>query len=96
MEATIGAVWNAQANNPYYRITELVLPASSSTGLQRLEFQTIFLPHTAGRLRLKCEGQHRDIEIVAGQPIRFESGIECEMLNTNEGTELRFTVMESK
>lgn len=96
MEPTTGAVWNAQADNPYYRMTELILPAASSTGLQRLEFETIFLPHTTGRLRVKCEGRERDTRIIAGEPIRFESGVACEMLNTTNGAELRFTVMESK
>ncbi|WP_283805363.1 NnrS family protein [Nitrobacter hamburgensis] len=45
--ATTGAVWNAQANNSHYRITELVLPSLTSAGLRRFEFRTAFLPHTA-------------------------------------------------
>jgi hypothetical protein len=90
-----GAVWNARANNPYYRITELVLPASTSTGLQRFEFKTTFLPHAKGRLLVKSQVQERDTQIIADRVIEFESGTECEIVNTGD-QELRFTVMEYK
>jgi hypothetical protein len=89
------AVWNAQANNPYYRITELVLPALRSAGLQRFEFKTTFLPHKAGQLLIKSQGQERYIEIIAGRLGEFESGTESEIVNTTD-RELRFTVMEFK
>jgi hypothetical protein len=95
MDATTGAVWNPRADNPYYRITELVLPALTSTGLQRFYFKATFLPHTAGHLRIKSEGQERDTEIVAGRLIEFASGTESEIVNTTN-QELRFTVMEFK
>ena len=67
-----GAVWNARANNPYYRISELVLAASTSAGLQRFEFKTTFLPHTAGHLLLKSQDQGRDTQIIADRVIEFE------------------------
>jgi hypothetical protein len=90
-----GAVWKAQANNPYYRLTELMLPASTSTGLRQFEFKTTFLPHKAGRIVIKSQAQERHTEIFAGRVIEFASGTECEIANaTNQ--ELRFTVMESK
>jgi hypothetical protein len=95
MEATTGAVWNAQANNSHYRITELVLPSSTSVGLRRFEFKTAFLPHTAGRLLLKSQGQERDMEVIAGRLIEFENGTEYEIVNGTD-QELRFTVMEIK
>ena len=95
MDAKTGAVWNPQANNPYYRITELVLPASTSTGLQRFDFKVTFLPHTAGHVRMKSEGQERDTEVIAGRLIEFESGTKSEIVNTTN-QELRFTVMEFK
>jgi hypothetical protein len=92
---TIEAVWNAQANNPYYRIRELVLPASTSTRLPPFEFETTFLPHTAGQLVVKSQGQERDMKLVAGQPIEFASGTESQIVNMNE-QELRLTVTEYK
>lgn len=95
MEATTGAVWNAQANNSHYRITELVLPSLTSAGLRRFEFRTTFLPHTAGRLLLKSQGQERDTEVIAGCVIEFENGTESEIVNATD-QELRFTVMEVK
>jgi hypothetical protein len=95
MDAKTGAVWNPRANNPYYRITELVLPASTSTGLQRFDFKVTFLPHTQGHVRMKSEGQERDMEIIAGRLIEFESGTKSEIVNTTN-QELRFTVMEFK
>jgi hypothetical protein len=90
-----GVVWNARANNPYYRIKELVLPASTSAGLQRFEFKTIFLPHAKGRLLVKSQAQERDTQIIADRVIEFERGTECEIVNTGD-QELRFTVMEYK
>jgi len=90
-----GAVWNARANNPYYRITELVLPASTSTGLQRFEFETTFLPHAKGRLLVKSQAQERDTQINANQVIEFEGGTKFEIVNTGD-LELRFTIMEYK
>lgn len=95
MGATTGAVWNAQANNPSYRITELVLPALTSTGLQRFKFKTTFLPHTAGHILVKSQGQERHTELIAGRVIELESGTDCEIVNTTD-QELRFTVMEVK
>jgi hypothetical protein len=95
MGSTTGAVWNARANNPYYRITELILPARTSAGLQRFEFKTTFLPHTAGQLLVKSQGQERSTEIIRDQIIEFTSGTECEIVNTAKH-ELRFTVMEYK
>jgi hypothetical protein len=95
MGATTQATWNAQANNPYYRIIELVLPALTSTGLRRFEFETTLLPHTGGRLLVRSDGQERHTKIIAGRPIEFESGTENEIVNTTE-QELRFTVMEFK
>jgi hypothetical protein len=95
MLMTTGAIWNAQANNPYYRITELVLPASTSTGLQPFEFTTTFLPHTAGQLLVKNQGQERDMKVVAGKPIEFDGGIASEIVN-NTDQELTFTVTEFK
>lgn len=89
------AVWSPQANNQYYRITELILPASESTGLLRFEFRTIFLPHAAGRLLFKSQGQERLAEVIAGRPIEFESGTESDILNPTD-RELRFSVMQSK
>lgn len=89
------AVWNAQANNPYYRITELILPASKSTALKRFEFKTTFLPHTAGQLLFKMHGRERNAEIIVGRPIEFLSGTESEIVNTSDH-ELRFTVIEFK
>jgi hypothetical protein len=95
MGATTQAVWNAQANNPYYRVRELTLPALTSTVLQRFEFRTTFPPHTTGHLLLKSQGQERDTEIITGRLIEFESGTECELVNTTD-QELSFTVMEFK
>jgi hypothetical protein len=95
MGATTQAVWNAQANNPYYRIIELVLPALASTGLRRFEFKTTLLPHTGGQLLVKRQGQERHTEIIAGRLIEFESGTESKIVNTTN-QELRFTVMEIK
>jgi hypothetical protein len=95
MRATTTAVWNARANNPYYRITEMVLPACKSTARRRFEFKTTFLPHTAGQLLIKCQSQEQNTEITAGRLIEFESGTECEMVN-NTDHELVFTVMEFK
>jgi hypothetical protein len=95
MGATTGAVWNPQANNSHYRITELTLPALTSAGVQRFEFQTTFLPHTAGQLLIRSQGQERDTEINAGRQIEFESGTASEIVNTTD-QELKFTVMESK
>ena len=95
MGATTGAVWNAQANNPYYRITELVLPALTSAGLQRFDFKTTFLPHTPGQLLVRSQGQERHRKIIAGRLIEFESGTESEIVSTTD-QELRFTVMEFK
>ena len=95
MGAAIGGVWSAQANNPYYRIRELMLPAMTSTGLQRFEFKTIFVPHMAGQILAKSRGQERNTEIIGGKAIEFESGTELEMVNRTD-QELRFTVMESK
>lgn len=89
------AVWNAQANNPYYRITELILPALASTGLQRFEFKTTLLPHTAGQILFKSQCQERQREIIAGRPIEFESETESEIVNTTDH-EIGFTVMEFK
>jgi hypothetical protein len=95
MEARIGTAWSAQANNPYYRIRELTLPALTSTGQQRFDFKTTFLPHAASRVLVKSKGQQRDTEIIVGQQLEFESGAESEIVNlTNQ--ELRFTVMEFK
>ena len=95
MKTGIGAVWNAQANNPYYRIRELTLPALTSTGLQRLEFKTTFLSHTAGRLLIKSQDKEQDRHIVPGQTIEFETGVEGEVVNMTD-RELRFTVTEFK
>jgi hypothetical protein len=95
MGATTGAIWKAQGDNPYYRIRELVLPASATAGLQRFEFKTTFLAHTPGQLLLKREGQERHTEVTAGRLIEFESGTESEIVNTTN-QELRFTVMEIK
>jgi hypothetical protein len=95
MGETTGAVWNAQANNPYYRIRDLTLPALTSTGLQRFEFKTTFLAHTAGQLLVKSLDQERNSEFIAGQLIEFESGTESEIVNTTD-QELRFTVTEFK
>jgi hypothetical protein len=95
MDATIGVVWNAQANNSHYRIAELILPALTSAGVQRFEFKTTFLPHTAGELLIRSQGQERNTEIIPGRQIEFESGTESEIVNTTD-QELRFTVMESK
>ena len=90
-----GAVWNARANNPYYRITELVLPPSTSAGLQSSEFTMTLLPHRAGRLLVKRQAQERDTQIHANQVIEFEGGTEFEIVNTGD-LELRFTIMEYK
>jgi hypothetical protein len=90
-----GAVWTARANNPYYRLTELLLPASTSAGVQRFKFKTTFLPHAAGRLQVKSQAQERDTLIMADRVIEFESGTECELVNTGD-QELRFTVVEYK
>jgi hypothetical protein len=95
MGATSEAIWNAQANNPYYRITELVLPALTSAGLRRFEFKTTFLPHTGGQLLLKSRGQQRHEKVIAGQPVEFESETVVEIANTTDH-EIRFTVMEFK
>jgi hypothetical protein len=95
MSATTGTVWNGQANNSYYRIAELVLPAFGSTGPRRFDFKTTFLPHAAGRIFVKSQGLERNTEMNANQPIEFESGVEGEIANaTNE--EIRFTVAEFK
>jgi len=95
MEARVGAAWSAQANNRYYRIRELRLPALTSTGQQRFNFRTTFLPHAASGVLVKSKGQQRDTEIAMGQQLEFESGAEGEIVNsTNQ--ELRFTVMEFK
>lgn len=95
MGATTAAVWNAQANNPYYRIRELTLPPVASTGLQRFEFKTTFLPHTAGHILVKGQDEERDTEIIAGRLIEFGSGTECEIVNMTDH-QVRFTVMEFK
>jgi len=95
MVATVGAVWNAKANNPYYRIRELTLPALTSTGLQRFKFHTTFLPHVAGQLLVRTQGQERDTTITAGGLIEFESGVESELVNKSD-QELRLTVTEFK
>jgi hypothetical protein len=95
MSTPIGAVWSARANNPYYRIRELALPASASTGLQRFEFRTTFLPHSGGQLLVQCQETQRRLQMIAGEVITFESGTEAEIVNTTDG-ELRFTVTEFK
>jgi hypothetical protein len=95
MGDTTAAIWNARANNPYFRIREMTLPSLTSTGLQQFEFKTTFLPHTAGHLLVKTQGQERDTEITAGRLIEFESGTECEIVNMTD-QEFRFTVMELK
>ena len=95
MGATTVAVWKTQANNPYYRITELVLPACKSTALRRFEFKTAFLPHTAGQLLIKRQDQECDTEVIAGRLIEFENGTEREIVNLSD-QELRFTVLEFK
>jgi hypothetical protein len=77
-------MWMAQEDNPYYRIRELVLPASASAGMQRFEFKTTFLPHTAGQLLVKRQGQERHTEVTAGRTIEFESGTECEIVNRTD------------
>jgi hypothetical protein len=89
------AVWTARANNPYYRMREMVLPAFTSAGVQQFEFETTFLPHTAGHLLVRSQCQERDIEIIEGQPIEFEGKTEWEIVNMTE-QELKFTVMEYK
>jgi hypothetical protein len=83
------------SNNLYYRIRELTLPASASTGLLRFEFKTTFLPHSAGRLLVKTQGLERDTEVIMGQAIAFASGTENEIMNATD-QELRFTVAEFK
>jgi len=95
MKATIGATWSAQANNPYYRIRELTLPALASTGQQRFDFKTTFVAHAAGRVLVKSKRQKRDTEIIAGQQLEFERGAESEIVNSSN-RELRFTVLEFK
>jgi len=95
MGSTTRAVSKAQANNPHYRITELILPAFTSTGLQRFEFKTTFLPHTAGRVLLDNQGLKRDTFVTADQPIEFEGGSDCEIVNASD-QEIRFTVTEFK
>ena len=90
-----GVVWNARANNPYYRITELVLQPSASAGLQSSEFKMTFLPHGAGRLLVKRQAQERDIPIDANRVLEFEGGAEFAIVNTGD-RELRFTIMEYK
>lgn len=90
-----GAVWNAQANNPCYRIRELILPTAASTGLQKLEFKTTFLPHASGHILVRRQAQERETEIIMGQEIEFERGTDCEIVNSTD-QELRFTVMEFK
>jgi hypothetical protein len=92
---TTQAVWKPQANNPYYRITELVLPPWATTGPQRFEFKATLLPHTAGQLRFKSQGQERHTEIVAGLPFEIERKTENEIVNTTD-KQLEFTVMEVK
>jgi len=95
MGAKTEALWNAQANNPYYRIRELILPPATSTGAQQFEFNTTFLPHTAGQILVRSQGQERASEIIAERQIEFESGTNCEIVNPTD-QELRFTVMEAK
>ena len=95
MGTAIGAVWRTRSNNPYYRISELTLPASASTGLQRFEFKTTLLPHSGGELVLKTQGEQQEIGITAGKPIAFERGVEAELLNKST-EQLRFTVGEFK
>ena len=95
MRAKADALWNAQANNPHYRIRELILPVATSTGVQQFEFKTTFLPHNAGQILVRSQGQERESEIIADRQIEFESGTDCEILNPTD-QELRFTVMESK
>ena len=95
MVATTAAVWNAQANNLYFRIRELTLPPLTSTGLQQFEVKTSFLPHTAGHILVKSQGQERDTEIIAGRLIEFEGGTEFEIVNMTDH-EFKFTVMEFK
>jgi hypothetical protein len=94
-ERKTGANWSAQANNPYYRVGVLIVPAATSTGLLQLEFKATFLPHVAGRILLKRRGQEQEIKIIAGQKIEFEDGGDCEILNLSD-RELGFTVMEFK
>jgi hypothetical protein len=94
MGDTTAAIWNAQANNPYFRIRELTLPPLTWTGLQRFEFKTTFLPHTKGHILVKSQGRERDTEIIAGRLIEFESGTEWEVNMTDH--DVRFTVMEFK
>jgi hypothetical protein len=95
MGATVRAIWNAQANNSYYRITELALPAMTSTGLHRFDFKTAILPHKAGRLLIKSQGHEWDTEIAASQPVEFVGGTEAELVNMT-GQELKFTVVSFK
>ncbi|MGD9921310.1 MAG: hypothetical protein AB7V13_07655 [Pseudorhodoplanes sp.] len=95
MSVTTEAIWNPQANNPYYRISELILPASASTGLRRFGFKTTFLPHTTGRLLIKTQVRSRHTEIIAGSPIEVERGTESEIVNATD-RELIFTVLEFK
>lgn len=90
-----GAVWNAKANNPHYRITELVLPGSTSTGLRQFPFRTTYLPHNNGQIVVKSQDQEQRADIVAGRLIEFESGAESEVVNAGS-EELEFTVMEFK
>ena len=95
MGATTGALWSPRANNLYYRIAELVLPASTSAAPRLFEFKTSFLPHSKGRLLIKNGGQEREIEVVADRLIEFEIGIVSEIVNATD-QELRFTVIEFK
>lgn len=94
-ETRAKAVWIARANNPYYRLRELALPALTSTGVQRCEYETIFLPHSNGHVLVRTEAAEREVEISAYRTIEFGCGTQFEI--ENKGSEaLGFTVMESK
>lgn len=95
MGANNGGIWRARSNNAHYRIRELTLPPSVSTGLQRFEFKTTFLPHGGGKLLVKTRGDRREIEIRSGELIEFGPGTEVELVNKTD-QQLRFTVGEFK
>jgi hypothetical protein len=63
--------------------------------LQRFSFRTTYLPHKAGDVVMRNNGQERHIRVFAGRPIEFENGAEGELINEAD-EELRFTVTEFK
>tara|TARA_Y100000588_G_scaffold208308_1_gene222248 strand:- start:174 stop:521 length:348 start_codon:yes stop_codon:yes gene_type:complete len=83
-------------DNDRVRVTEWKFPPDSHTGWHRHEMDYVVVPVTNGQLHLKEPDGERTIELVLGSPYFREEGVEHDVINPSETSEVIFIEVEMK